>query len=504
MKQNKIDLFWHKYKLFPYEKKFAIREIHSLLEPKSLEDLGTKITLLDPKNINPLSSLVYFSHFIVDNVPISTTQHQYESTLTIDDKLRSKRQNTRYSVHGLHEYKGKFNPQVVRSLFNIFGITKGQIILDPFCGSGTTIIEAAHTGINAVGTDINPLATMIANTKVEALNIKWQDLTSQKNVLFENFIEQNGLELNIDESLRGQYLRSWFPNEVLKEMEALKNAATFLDKSACSVFLIIISNLLRDYSLQEPSDLRIRRRISPFPNIAFIDAVKSSINLFIHSLKVFQEEFGTINSSNHAYNLPIVNFDEESKIKERFDFAITSPPYATALPYIDTQRLSLIWLDLVEPKRIKGLESELIGSREFNFKADKDKWLEYLQQNSFNLPNSIHLFCLNLMNKLSEHDGFRKKALPTLLYRYFCEMQGAIQSVYNQLKFDKYFALIVGHNHTTIGGIRTEIDTPFFLASLGENIGFTIHEVTKLEAYQRYGLHALNAVQSESLIVFKK
>lgn len=505
MKPYEVDLFWHNYKFFPYEKKFALREVESLLEPFSIQEKNNKIILNTPKNQDEFNKLVYFSHAKVDDVLIETLQHKFENTLKINDKVRSKRQNTRYSVHGLHEYKGKFNPQVVRSLFNIFGVKEGDKILDPFCGSGTSITEAAHIGINGVGTDINPLATMIANTKIASLNVSWETLESQKEVFLTKFASLIKTYKVEGEDMRSVYLRSWFPTDTLIEMEALREASNIIPQPVNAMFLIIISNILRDYSLQEPTDLRIRRRKSPFPDKPFLKQVGESIDEFIHSLKVFQAMFGIITSSNTAYNLAIRKFDELLiEQKETFDFAITSPPYATALPYIDTQRLSLVWLGLTEAGHIKGLESELIGSREFQKKIDQEKWLLHLKENSCNLPPQIHSFCFNLLNKLNEQDGFRKKAVPSLLYRYFYDMQIAFQAVFNQLKKNKYFALIVGHNHTMIGGTRTEINTPELLTYLGIKIGFSVHEVTKLEAYQRYGLNSSNAVQSESLIVFKK
>ncbi|MDB5117694.1 MAG: hypothetical protein JWQ79_3186 [Mucilaginibacter sp.] len=505
METEEVELFWHDYKFFPYERKFALREVASLLEPISIQETQTKITLNIQKDQTAFNKLVYFSHAKVDDALIETLQHKFENTLKSNDKIRAKRQNTRYSVHGLHEYKGKFNPQVVRSLFNIFGIKPGDKVLDPFCGSGTSIVEAAHIGINGIGTDINPLAAFIASTKIAALNISWETLKHEKEIFFSRFAELIRTFKVESTDARTIYLGNWFPKDILRQMEALKQVSLTLIKPTDAIFLIVISNILRDYSLQEPTDLRIRRRKSPLPEKPFLEEVERSIDEFIHSLKVFQSEFGLIKSNNKAYNFPIKRFDEQlTSNRNSFDFAITSPPYATALPYIDTQRLSLVWLNLIEANQIKGLESELIGSREFNLKADQQHWLANLKENKCTLPLPIHRFCMHLLEKLEDTDGFRKKAVPSLLYRYFYDMQVAFQAVFNQLKNDKYFALIVGHNHTMIGGIRTEINTPELLTYLGENIGFSIHEITKLEAYQRYGLNASNAVQSESLIVFKK
>lgn len=505
MKLEQIELFWHDYKLFPYEKKFAIREVESLFGIKDIEEKNDKIIVTAPQLLNSLEQLVYFSHAKFNENTIETLQYKFENTIKVNNKTRVKRQNTRYSVHGLHEYKGKFNPQVVRSLFNVFGIKPGDKILDPFCGSGTTIVEAAHIGIKGIGTDINPLAALIANTKIAALAISWNFLEEQKSLFLSKFNEIiKNFELDKSDT-RTTYLKNWFPETILVQMEALIEASKILPQPTDSIFLIIISNLLREYSLQEPTDLRIRRRRSPLPNKPFLEEVETSIDAIIHNLKVFQSQFGIINSSNFAYNYSIKKFDEQlSGDRETFDFAITSPPYATALPYIDTQRLSLVWLGLIQASQIKELESELTGSREFNFKIDQEKWRNSLNKNEGMLPEIIHSFCMDLFQKLSDADGFRKKAVPSLLYRYFYDMKLAFKAVYKQLKKEKYFALIVGHNHTTIGGVRTEINTPELLTYIGKQIGFEVHEITNLEVYQRYGLNASNAVQKESLIVFKK
>lgn len=77
-------------------------------------------------------------------------------------------------VHRLHPYKGKFIPQLVEyfldnhtdDLKRDAWFKPGDIILDPFCGSGTTLVQAAELGIHAVGIDISQFNTLISNTKV--------------------------------------------------------------------------------------------------------------------------------------------------------------------------------------------------------------------------------------------------------------------------------------------------------------------------------------------------
>lgn len=378
--------------------------------------------------------------------------------------------------------------------------------MDPFCGSGTTLVEAAHDNVLAKGTDINPLAAFIANTKIEALGISADEIYESKERFFNrHYTIYNNFNLNNNDE-RIQYLKKWFPEDTLRIIESLRLSAMELNESIRNIYLVIISNLLRGYSLQEPTDLRIRRRFSPFPETSIIQQLETAINFFASNLKEFQTSLNPFKSNNKAFNADIKHSNEIEELANEniFDFAITSPPYATALPYIDTQRLSLVWLNLISSKEIKSLEGELIGSREFNLKSEHLKWYSYLINNKSSLPEEIHSFCISLNKKLKASEGFRKRALPPLLYRYFNDMGLAFKEVHRLLKKDKYFCLIVGYNHTTIGGGRTDIDTPKLLSYLGVQMGFTLHEIVELDAYQRYGLNSSNAVQKESLIVFKK
>jgi site-specific DNA-methyltransferase (cytosine-N4-specific) len=497
MSLSEINIYWRDYKFFPYEKKLALREIETLLSPSQIAVDNKKVTLTSFPSTSKIERLVYFSHAAIDNRFIETRQNKAEHK----NCGRSKKQNTRYSVHGLHEYKGKFNPQVVRSLFNIYKISNNSRVLDPFCGSGTALVEAAHIGAHGVGTDINPLAVFIANTKIKSLSLEWSCIKTEFDHLINRYSSTRmDNTLHDENNERIVYLKKWFSIDVLLDLECLRTLSEELPYSK-DLILVVISNLLRDYSFQEPKDLRIRRRKSPLPTIPFIDQLKIKMK---SAIKDFQDNFGIIQSSIRAINTGISNCNSNDIADNSIDFAVTSPPYATALPYIDTQRLSLVWLSMVESNGIKNLETELIGSREFKVKNEQDTWNSILLGNSKDLPEEVHVFCKNLFEKLNSKDGFRKRAVPSLLYRYFFQMKNMFETLEQKLKPNSHYALIVGHNHTTIGGARTDINTPELLIAIAKSVGFELSENTPLEVYHRYGLNSLNAVNKESLIVFRK
>src|SRR5450759_334152 len=86
------------------------------------------------------------------------------------------RRALRYGTHGLHEYRGKFFPQLVRALINIANVPTSGLVADPMVGSGTTPVEAVTAGRNAIGLDLNPLSVLMAWTKTELVGIPPDEL----------------------------------------------------------------------------------------------------------------------------------------------------------------------------------------------------------------------------------------------------------------------------------------------------------------------------------------
>ena len=90
---------------------------------------------------------------------------------------------SKYLTHDIHEYPHKIVPQIAKELIEKYS-TEGDTVLDPFCGSGTSLLEANLLGRNVVGMDINPLACLIAKVKTTAVN------KDQLNHIIQNLKEQ--------------------------------------------------------------------------------------------------------------------------------------------------------------------------------------------------------------------------------------------------------------------------------------------------------------------------
>ena len=85
---------------------------------------------------------------------------EQESILNISTR------NVTNQTHGFHKYPAKFIPDIPKwAIKKYLNEEKGKIILDPFCGSGTTLVEGLLAGHNVIGIDIDPLSLWISKSK---------------------------------------------------------------------------------------------------------------------------------------------------------------------------------------------------------------------------------------------------------------------------------------------------------------------------------------------------
>src|SRR3989338_10590101 len=95
------------------------------------------------------------------------------------------RSQTTAFTHDYHRYPAKFIPQIVRKLIQDFAPNGTQVVLDPFGGCGTTLVEAKLLGHKSMGFDINPVAKLITETKTTPIRPK--TLINQREKFLEHY-----------------------------------------------------------------------------------------------------------------------------------------------------------------------------------------------------------------------------------------------------------------------------------------------------------------------------
>lgn len=496
---------WVDYPLFAYEKALGAREVENLSQ--FVGSTGTPIQ-------EALRSRATFLRAVPTDGgdPRPTVQSE------VEDKHRelrgrvSKRQSTRFLVHGLHEYKGKFNPQMARSLVNVVDPT-ATALLDPFCGSGTSLVEGLRLGLSVGGIDRNPLAAWMAEVKVRALRRsgdpslarRFRAVTSEVATQMAR-AQTSGVArtpVSVDEA-DDAYLRQWFSEEVLAALWlALDTAAQEPDDVCADVLRLTVSNMVRAVSWQLPEDLRVRRRPQGWtpPDVSEVFSRLASANtLALEEVGVAEPIESRLRSSvllGSSQDRALVR----TAAPEGRRLVVTSPPYATALPYIDTDRLSLVLLGLAKSGDIRMLERELTGSREWTVTIQRE-WDRARVDNRDDLPPAV----TDLVARISDVNhrqgaGFRRAAVPSLLYRYFSDMGRTLDALGSVLRAGEKVVLVVGSNRTGKGPDAITIPTPELIGEVGASRDYVLQEVIPLETWPRYGMHASNAVNEERAVV---
>ena len=310
-----IELKFHRYRYFPYERRLAKLEASRLLGAE-LEEVDGVLRARTRGHVEPgaLQRLTYFGEVaLADGQTVVPQQSRIEASAAKSAKRSGPtRQQTRYSAHGLHEYRGKFNPQIVRAAINLIGLDERARIWDPFCGSGTVLLEARLQGFDALGVDLNPLALEIANAKLTAVSADPELLQETADLLAEQVLARSAWTM--DEPGRGsiesvlgaawleefqcrEYLERWFPLRALAQFRIILKAIDELAPAQLRpIFRIILSDIVREVSWQDPGDLRIRRRKDPATNYPvaekFVVALQARLSPIIAAREHLAEREG--------------------------------------------------------------------------------------------------------------------------------------------------------------------------------------------------------------------
>ena len=419
-----------------------------------------------------------------------------------------RRRCLRYATHGMHEYRGKFFPQLARALINIAGVPTDGVIVDPMCGSGTTLVEAKLAGRSAYGLDMNPLSVFVARVKCQALSIPAVTLEKAYRHLESTLTkpDRKGNHHTDLPSKDQEYLRRWYALPALRELDAVHAAIQTLGTAPLrDFFLVCLSNILRPVSWQKNDDLRVRKEIVDIDRGEVVRRFLVQARRSATTVSAFTAERGRLKSGGYCVSEADAR-DAIVALKPvagQVDAVITSPPYATALPYIDTDRLSLIYLGLLSRTDHATRDRLMIGNREVSTRMRHDYWKTYTTRKCL-LPAGTRRVIDRVHSLNSENPaGFRRRNLAALLSKYFFDMRDVLLGIRGLLRPRGDAFLVVGNNRTTAGGQLIHIRTADHLSAIAQDLGFRVVESLSMDMLPSRDIFRKNAVPSEKIIRLK-
>jgi len=163
-----------------------------------------------------------------------------------------KESNTREYTHIYHDYPARMIPQIARKLLKLYG-ENAENLFDPYCGTGTSLVEAMLNGINSIGTDINPLAGLIAKGKTDAY-VDHKDVVSEIEKFNDNVDKLEAVIPNI------KNLNFWFKESVYKKLGKIKAYIDSIENEHTRLFFIIaFSETVRESSNARKDEFKLVR-----------------------------------------------------------------------------------------------------------------------------------------------------------------------------------------------------------------------------------------------------
>ncbi len=379
--------------------------------------------------------------------------------------------------HGLHYYKAKFFPRMARAMLNITAGNRelsSLSVLDPFVGSGTTLLEASQLGIKNMGVDIDPLSVMISQAKLNILAVDSNTFSTTINAT------QNNLNLLIsnkdfppiifpDWLMKNRKMTDEIAEMLTAEMNRLRQAIAYVDTPSPDILRVILSDAITRrirfrfmgtgvgrFSLslsKTPLETLFLRSLDKQLNHLVAWAwLRNTLGLSLATSEVKQADARTLN------DLP------------QFDLMVTSPPYLPASSgresYAKARMPSLLALGIETHDGVDSLVDSAVGS------------MDDMQSGDYSATDNVN----HLVDWLAQDPLRQIKAEPTA--RYFADMRATFSAMKDHLHPSGKIVLVSGRQSTFYRSKTREIlycvPVAEMLAQEAEIAGLTVDRLVHI------------------------
>ncbi len=267
---------------------------------------------------------------------IINKKYNFSKALQILDRIDWDFKNftTQYLTHKFHSYPARFIPQIPLTFIKLF-TNEGEIILDPMCGCGTTLVEAFLNNRNSIGNDFNPLATLISKVKV-------------------TLIEESEFRYLKDKLRKMKRYLDLDYKRIDKRIESLpkRKISKIFNRVVISKLEVIRETLLEIKEEGGHDDIYDLGRVALSSTIWSLVENGGGLNvddLFLKKINSMEKELKKM--SKIVKNPPSVRIitGDARKLEvgnDSVDLIVTSPPYVNALDYYRVHMYNMLWLGM--------------------------------------------------------------------------------------------------------------------------------------------------------------
>ncbi len=362
--------------------------------------------------------------------------------------------DTKYMTHGLHPYPARMIPQVARKLIERYS-EKDDLVWDPFCGSGSILVESMLTGRTSVGTDLNPFAVFLSKVKTTPID---NDVLRRASERLSNKIASVRKQLHGTLEIPAMHNANlWFKEYVQADLAVIKKAIESVeDEPVRDFFRLCLAHTARETSNLKKAEFKIvrmkedeQKSFTPDVYEVFRANVRRCIPLMAPFVKALPEDY--------SMSRVIYADNREAPIDDSsIDLIVTSPPYgdhSTTVAYGQFSRYPAHWIGL-DYEQVQSVDRRGLGGS--NSKKFDETLLESKTLNE-------------TYERVRKNSPKRAKAF----FNFFFDYNQSIETMYQKLKRNGHACIVIGNRLMA----RVRIPTDKITAELGTVLGFD-HECT--------------------------
>jgi hypothetical protein len=382
--------------------------------------------------------------------------------------------------HSWFKYKEGYSSQMVEHILKNSPPAKDSVILDPFCGVGTTNVVAQQNGYESIGFDINPVAILAARVKTE--NYSETDI---RHIL-------NALDTVINEKVPFRFIdlprviENSFTSHILIELLKLKRGISSIHNDVIKDFInLAFVSIIEDCSLRikDGNGIKLKKNKSFLKDPA--QALRDKVNLMLEEVR------GDESSTRAKIVFGSSLTDIEDKVEDgTIGLSVFSPPYANCFDYLEVYKLE-VWLG--------GFADEYQDFGKF-----RDKAMRSHVNSKFDHTVANQNLDVQVIADLLKTFNLWNKNIPGMVKGYFDDITNLLRSLYPKLTTDGSIHIVVA-NSVYKGVI---VPTDLLIASIAGKIGFNVDSIIKARRIRSSSQQLVeirhNELMRESIIHIRK
>ena len=276
-------------------------------------------------------------------------------------------------VHGFHSYPARLHPLTAARLIEAFSPARGRV-LDPFCGSGTVLVEARRLGRHAFCVDINPLAIELAHLKARGANGSERQALLEAAARVAAHADDRRLKRAGPSRRYGPEDRELFDVHVLLELDGLKSGIESIrEPFERHALLLVLSSIMTKLSRRkgDSTGARVEKRLAAGHAVRLFSRKATDL---VRRLEAFER---TLPAASPPARVALGDARKLPHVRPRsIDLVVSSPPYPGVYDYFSQHVQRLRWLDLGTGR----FEAGELGARRKLNKLGGDAALRHWEQ----------------------------------------------------------------------------------------------------------------------------